>query len=128
MIYRSQSQDQRTIDLENKVKESIKIPNELKDVMKFTTTSLGGLFLNYWSNLKKGGYKENSKKYFVINLHLELKYSSYVGDIGTMEMYQLRDLPLLRGFKKPVEAEKIIKRVNDYIQKNKQLLIDAIEN
>jgi hypothetical protein len=106
-----QEKVKETIALEEKVKKEIHFPNSLKNNMKFTTTSLGGLFLQFVG--KRGR--------FTRDLNCETKYSKYVGDIGTLSIDRY-NTPTLRGFKKPTDINQVIKRVNDYLSKNEQIL------
>ena len=133
MVYRTVAGDSRTKELEQKVKGLVEIPLALKQNLKFSTTSLGGLFLSYYSNIhKENVYKENSKMYFMIQIDCELKYNSYVGEIGTLEcntgnLRNFEEMNYIRGFRKPTDIMKIIKRLNDYISKYKHTMIINIE-
>jgi hypothetical protein len=128
MITRLEKEHEKTIELENKVKEGILIPVELKENLRFSKGCLGSLFLEFWSNQhKKNVIYQNSKVSFCMMIDMELRYCQYIGDVGNLEMTRNRNLPKMMGFKKATEAQKIIKRINDYINKNKEVLINSIE-
>ena len=133
MITRLGQADTRTKVLEDKIKGLVEIPVVLKRNLQFSTTSLGGLFLSFYSNIhKKNVYKENSKMYFMIQINCEMKYNSYVGEIGTLEcntgnLRNFENMKYIRGFKKPTDVTKIIKRLNDYIDKHRHTMTINIE-
>jgi len=115
-------------DLENLIKSGVIIPDELKNNMKFGTTSLGGLFLEYYSNGHiKNVYRENSKANFSIYIGASGNFGQYNGDNITVKISHKSPIFKMTGIKKATTHDKIIIKLNKIIEANKNLLIESLE-
>ena len=125
-IYNVNGVDPRVKELEDNIRKAIVIPEELKDYLKFSTTSLGGLFLSYYSNGGINNYKENSKMQFSIQICVENSFGKYRGDLVTMEVDRNPKYFKMSGVKKPISSSKIIPKIQKIIDNNKQAMLDYI--
>ena len=122
-IYNINGIDSEKQKLEDKIRKAIVIPEELKKYLYFSTTSLGGLFLNYDSNGGIGTYRENSKARFSIFINVENRFGEYVGDLVTLEVNKDRRFFKGTGIRKPVSSDKAIAKLKKFLCNNMQAML-----
>lgn len=105
------------------------IPEFLRANMRFSTTGIGGLFLEYASNNKGGVATLNSKVSFKISFDTCTKHNTmYPMNLAGCEMYRTHNIRAMMSILQPVNYMEVVKRVNNWIYKNKALLANSIEN
>ena len=127
MIYNINPIDKRIIELENLVKSKINIPPELANNIKWRTTSLGGIFLDYCSNWNAPVTILNAKSSLFIYFDTCNGGGGYDGENIGFEAIRCYNVPKLIGVKKKISVDKAVDKINKYLEKNKQVLIDTIE-
>ena len=88
MITDVYEEERKIGSLHEKIKDKVKIPDELRDYLKFKTTPLQGLFLDYYSNGGINNYIENSKAHFAIFIVAYDDFGRYRGDLLQMFIWQ----------------------------------------
>ncbi|GCD12627.1 hypothetical protein [Clostridium tagluense] len=127
MITNINGLNMQAIAVENKIKEGVLLPLELQNNLKWSTTSLGGLFLEYWSNgHKRNVYNENSKVALRIHISVEDNFGICKGEFGTINVMRKRGLKMI-GVKKDTTISKLIIKLNKWILENKELMVNLIE-
>lgn len=101
MIYEVITTNERAIEKQKEIKiceelkKQITIPEQLKSNMFFSSTSLGGLFLSYFSNIhKKNVYKENSKSHITLYFDENTRENK-----AGFSVSQFRNMPKLNSVK-----------------------------
>jgi hypothetical protein len=119
---------QQIVNLHEAIKASIIIPPQLAGHLFYSTTGLGGLFLNYRSNTSSQLAMHNSKVHFCLYFHTTDGQGRFRGEDVGLEVSQKRNIVPLRGVNKPLHYSKVVDRVNKWVQENIHLLVLSLEN
>lgn len=121
--------DIRIVQLEDVIRSNILIPQSLASNCKVTTTGMGGVFIEFYSNLASSLKARNSEVQFRIMFDTTLNNGKFEGtDIG-VEMYTHRGIPApLRAIKKKKPYAEVIIKVNRWLADNELYLFDHINN
>ena len=109
--------------LHEKIKDNVKIPDELRDYLKFKSTTLQGLFLDYYSNGEINDYIENSKAHFSIFIVAYDSFGRYRGDLLQMFIEKSSQFKG-SGVRKPVSSDVIITKLQKFIDKNMETMLE----
>lgn len=120
--------DNRVAQLEEMIRQSIIIPNSLLNNCRITTTGLGGVFIEFYSNTSDRLACENSKYQFRLMFDTTDGGGRFEGlDIG-LEVTRAWNIKMMRGIKKKKPWQEVVKKVNDWLSKNEVSLYGLIEN
>lgn len=120
-------------EFEQKIRDSIKIPNELCNNLRLATTGLGGVFLDYNSDTTNSLAAINSKVLFSIMFNTTDGGGTYISDNCGFEISQERGckangITLPRGIKKRVPYLEACLKINKFIKDNSKRMYELIEN
>lgn len=113
--------------LEQAIRQLIVIPNGLENNIRFSTTGLGGVFIEYRSDSRGGVASMNSDTQFTIMFMNTDGFGHYIGDNIGVEMTYCRNIKSMRGIKKLQPYEKVVAKVNKWMQDNREYLISCIQ-
>ena len=123
MITDVYEEERKIGSLHEKIKDKVKIPDELRDYLKFKTTSLQGLFLDYYSNGGINDYIENSKAHFSIFIVAYDDFGRYRGDL--LQMFIEKSSYFKgSGVRKPVSSDVIITKLQRFIDNNMPVMLE----
>lgn len=122
--------------LEGRIRASIVIPPQLLNNVFISTTSLGGVFVNYRSNTSGALAMQNSKVQVTFMFHTTDGKGEYWGEFAELEVTRMWGLDQLkvhgakppRGIKQSKPYMKSVERLNKWLLDNVQYLYLAIEN
>jgi hypothetical protein len=115
-------------NLHNMIKASIIIPPQLSRHLYYSTTGLGGLFLNYNSNTSSQLALYNSKVHFSLYFLTTDGQGRYRGEDIGLEVSKSRNIKPLRGVSKALPYSKVVDKLNKWLQENTSYLISSLEN
>lgn len=127
-VRNTKSIDDRITKLEERIKDLVKIPDSLKPNLRFETTSLGGLFLEFSSEVGSNLAVMNSKHKITIYIVTSSNSGEYRGDIATLEVSHARAVKKPRQIKTLSSPETIAKAINKWIDANRADLESFIDN
>lgn len=114
--------------LENAIRSSISIPAKLQNNCRITTTGMGGVFIEYYSDSSSNLNMLNSKVLWKMFFDTTGRFGSYNGDIVGVEMTQCRGIRAMRGVKTKKPWEDVVAKVNKWIAENEEFLYSSIVN
>jgi hypothetical protein len=110
------------------LKRLIVIPPQLTNNIFYSTTGLGGLFLNYRSDTSSNLRSLNSKVQFTLYFNTTTNSGVFLGENIGFELTQKRNISNLRGVNKPIHYTKVVDKLNKWFQENTNFLYENIEN
>ena len=115
-------------NLEKAIASSIVIPPELRSHFIFSTTGLGGVFLEYYSNNSGGVNSLNSRVMFQVSFDTTDGAGRYIGDSVGMEIHRYRNIKPFRSVKTKLPYQQVVAKLNKWLVANKTFLMQAMEN
>lgn len=113
--------------LEEAIRSSVRIPVSLSNNIRFRTTGLGGVFIEYKSDSRGGVASMNSTTQFTIMFITTDGAGRYTGDNIGVEMTHCINIKSMRGIKKLQPYEKVVAKVNKWLSDNESYLFNCIQ-
>lgn len=120
--------DNRVVQLESKIRQSILIPESLRNNCTITTTGLGGVFIVYCSNSSSRLDMDNSQVQLRISFDTTDGFGRYIGEEIGVEVTRAWGIKAMQGIKKKRHWQEVVAKVNKYLNDNEAYLYSCIVN